>query len=59
VVGYGTFSLCVIHKEGLRPGCGDINRLMMMRSQGILGESILKRCVISFKILLALRYETY
>jgi hypothetical protein len=30
VVGYGTFSLCVIHKEGLCPSSGDINRLMMM-----------------------------
>jgi hypothetical protein len=29
VVGYGPFSLCVIHKEGLCPSSGDINRLMM------------------------------
>jgi hypothetical protein len=29
VVGYGPFSLCVIHKEGLSPSSGDINRLMM------------------------------
>jgi hypothetical protein len=28
VVGYGPFSLCVIHKEGLCPNRGDINRLM-------------------------------
>jgi hypothetical protein len=28
-VGYGPFSLCVIHKEGLCPSSGDINRLMM------------------------------
>jgi hypothetical protein len=28
VVGYGPFSLWVIHKEG--PSSGDINRLMMM-----------------------------
>jgi hypothetical protein len=28
VVGYGPFSLCV-HKEGLCPSSGDINRLMM------------------------------
>jgi hypothetical protein len=27
---YGPFSLCVIHKEGLCPSSGDINRLMMM-----------------------------
>jgi hypothetical protein len=32
VVGYGPFSLCVIHKEGLCPSSGDINRLMMMIS---------------------------
>jgi hypothetical protein len=30
VVGYGPFSLSVIHKEGLWPSSGDINRLMMM-----------------------------
>jgi hypothetical protein len=30
VVGYGSFSLCVIHKEGLCPSSGGINRLMMM-----------------------------
>jgi hypothetical protein len=30
VVGYGPFSLCVIHKEGLSPSSGDVNRLMMM-----------------------------
>jgi hypothetical protein len=30
VVSYGPFSLCVIHKEGLCPSSGDINRLMMM-----------------------------
>jgi hypothetical protein len=29
VVGYSPFSLCVIHKEGLCPSSGDINRLMM------------------------------
>jgi hypothetical protein len=29
VVSYGPFSLCVIHKEGLCPSSGDINRLMM------------------------------
>jgi hypothetical protein len=32
VVGYGPFSLCVIHKEGLCPSSGNINRLMMMMS---------------------------
>jgi hypothetical protein len=30
VVGYGSFSLCVIHKERLCPSSGDINGLMMM-----------------------------
>jgi hypothetical protein len=30
VVGYGPFSLCVIHKEVLWLSSGDINRLMMM-----------------------------
>jgi hypothetical protein len=30
MVDYGPFSLCVIHKEGLCPSRGDINKLMMM-----------------------------
>jgi hypothetical protein len=30
VVGYGSFSFCVIHQEGLCPSSEDINRLMMM-----------------------------
>jgi hypothetical protein len=30
VVGYGPFSLWLIHKEGLCPSSGNINRLMMM-----------------------------
>jgi hypothetical protein len=30
VGGYSTFTLCVIHKEGLYPSSGDINRLMMI-----------------------------
>jgi hypothetical protein len=30
VVGYGPFCLCVIHKRGLCPSSGVINRLMMM-----------------------------
>jgi hypothetical protein len=30
VVGYGPFSLWLIHNEGLCPSSGDINRLMMM-----------------------------
>jgi hypothetical protein len=29
VVGFGPFSFCVIHKEGLCSSSGDINRLMM------------------------------
>jgi hypothetical protein len=29
MVGYGPFSLCVIHKEGLCPSSEDINRLRM------------------------------
>jgi hypothetical protein len=31
VVGYGPFSLWVIHKEGLCPSSADINRLMMKK----------------------------
>jgi hypothetical protein len=33
MVGYGPFSLGVIHKEGLCPRSGDINRLMMMKHE--------------------------
>jgi hypothetical protein len=33
VVGYGPFSLWVIHKEGLCPSSGDINKLMMILIQ--------------------------
>jgi hypothetical protein len=33
VVGYGPFSLSIIHKEGLCLSSGDINRLMMMISR--------------------------
>jgi hypothetical protein len=43
VVGYGPFSLCVIHKEGLRSSSGDINRLMMMMRQTILYNPVLNR----------------
>jgi hypothetical protein len=35
VVGYGSFSLCVFHKEGLCPSRGDINRLIMMCAQKV------------------------
>jgi hypothetical protein len=37
VVGYGPFSLCVIHKEGLCPSRGDINRLVMVVTIVLLG----------------------
>jgi hypothetical protein len=39
VVGYGPFSLCVIHKEGLCLGSGDINRLMKMTIYNIIFKS--------------------
>jgi hypothetical protein len=34
VVSYGSFSLCVIYKEGLRPSSGDINRRTIMMTSG-------------------------
>jgi hypothetical protein len=38
IAGYGPFSLCVIHKEGLCPSSVDINRLMkMMMSRVVSG----------------------
>jgi hypothetical protein len=39
VVGYGPFSLCVIHLEGLCPSSGGINKLMMMMLYMLLGLS--------------------
>jgi hypothetical protein len=36
VVGFGPFSLCVIHKEGLCLSSGDIKRLMIMMMMRIL-----------------------
>jgi hypothetical protein len=36
VVGYGPFSLYVVHKEGLCPSSGDINRRMMNNNQFLL-----------------------
>jgi hypothetical protein len=33
VVGYGSFPLLVIHKEGLCPSSGDNNRLMLMMTK--------------------------
>jgi hypothetical protein len=44
MVGYGPYSLWVIHKEGLCPSSGDINRLMMM----IAIQSLVKRKSIQF-----------
>jgi hypothetical protein len=38
VVGYGPFSICIIHKEGLCPRSGDINRLMMRIGSDILHD---------------------
>jgi hypothetical protein len=45
VVGYGPFSLWVIHKEDLCPRSGDINRLMMMKIEDyVLGDGGLLLC---------------
>jgi hypothetical protein len=37
LVGYGPFSLCVIHKEGLCPSSRDIKRLIMISNINIYG----------------------
>jgi hypothetical protein len=57
VVGYGQFSLCVIHKEGLCPSSENINRLMMMLIMHIinietflLSDSIFKKLANSLGI---------
>jgi hypothetical protein len=34
-MGYSPFFLCVIHKEGLCPSRGDINRLMMINLRNL------------------------
>jgi hypothetical protein len=41
VVGYGPFSLCVIHMEGLCSSNGDINRLMITTSMGEEGDILI------------------
>jgi hypothetical protein len=57
VLGYGPFSLWVIHKEGLGPSSGDINRLMMTAgkstavwSQSIAGGSAVNTLVAFYDI---------
>jgi hypothetical protein len=47
VVGYGPFSLCVIHKEGLYPSRGGINRLVMMMMMCLLPYAKLVRALSS------------
>jgi hypothetical protein len=42
--GYRPFSLCIIHKEGLSPSSGNINRLMMMMMEHRQSELILSQC---------------
>jgi hypothetical protein len=43
VVSYGPFSLWLIHKEGLCPSSGDINRLMMnIKRKAINGYFLLR-----------------
>jgi hypothetical protein len=54
VVGYGPFSLCVIHKDSLCPGSGDINRLMM-RQYRIKFDSFLWYIQLCLPILLLYR----
>jgi hypothetical protein len=57
VVGYGPFSLWLIHKEGLCPSSGDINRLMMMLTWvgfGLIGYANLLLCPIGEDLSLAL-----
>jgi hypothetical protein len=48
VVGYGPFSLWVIHKEGLCPSSGDINRPMMNHLFGFYDIRERKREVLFF-----------
>jgi hypothetical protein len=48
VVGYGPFSLWVIHKEDLCPGSGDINRLMMKISETTVWQQTLPPLIYQF-----------
>jgi hypothetical protein len=47
VVGYGPISLCMIHKEGLYPSSGDIDRLVMKPQESINNSIpfLLKKCL--------------
>jgi hypothetical protein len=52
-VGYGPFSLWVIHKEGLCPSSGDIHRLMMVmivKTYGAATWTLTARLVHKFKV---------
>jgi hypothetical protein len=54
VVGYDPFSLWVIHKEGLCPSSGDINRLMivcMYVNRGLNARSTQKFIISNFAVL--------
>jgi hypothetical protein len=49
-VGYGPFFLCVIHKQGLCPHSGDINRMMMIViNHGIFLDTHLKEVMDKYK----------
>jgi hypothetical protein len=41
-MGYCPFSLCVIHKKGLCPSSGEINKLMMLMLKDILNKYFIK-----------------
>jgi hypothetical protein len=46
VVGYGSFSLWVIHKEDLCPSSRDINRLIIKNYNGTLNVNVSKEYTI-------------
>jgi hypothetical protein len=49
VVGYGPFSLCVIHKEYLCLSSGDISRLLMMMCMGGLCMDLTVELILEYK----------
>jgi hypothetical protein len=58
--GYGSFSLWVIHKEGLCLSCGGINRLMMMMTPEMdYSQTVMSLPVTSAVFLIALFYTMY
>jgi hypothetical protein len=58
VVGYGPFSSCIIHKEGLCPSSGDINRLMMMMTMMMVMMMMMMMVVVVVVVVMMMMMKT-